>query len=65
MPLPKDAKRVGKGLPDMVKFLDQRSKNGNRILLVLGAMYDSSITADGMRHGIRTRMTRPHDDHRH
>ena len=42
LPLPKDAPSLGNKLPELVKMLDGRCRAGNRVLVVLGAMYDNT-----------------------
>ena len=42
LPLPAGSKTIGGGLPVFCKGLASKCKEGNRVLLVLGAMYDAN-----------------------
>lgn len=45
LPLPPSAKALGRGLPMMARFLPStiRCKDGNRVLVLMGAMYDDAV----------------------
>lgn len=43
LPLRDGALTLGGGLPDMASMLDSRTRDGSRIMLVHGAMYDPSL----------------------